>query len=150
MSSEGVTAASAAGGVAAAVDVTHGETASDSDGDDDSGFPAADDEGSLRFLWAPRRMDGKPLALAAGDEGGGDGDGGEEQVLTYALLHHRQAFFSSDDGLTDVGTPTLHGQVGFLLAVGGVGGEEGCFDEGSSGGGREHAKGFWTGRKTVQ
>lgn len=106
-----------------------------------SGGGSDEEEGNLRFLWAPRRMDGKSLtavssgpAAAGGDGGessssssdgdsdsssddgggsggggGGDGDGGVPLIM-FALQHHRQAFTAAD-GLTDLGTSTLHGQV---------------------------------------
>lgn len=106
----------------------------------------SNEEGTLRFLWAPKRMDGKPIVMApvvAGDVGnkvgtndssddsndgesddesgtgnesgsgggsGRSGDGSSVPLIMYALLHHRQAFTSAN-GLTDLGTPTLHGQV---------------------------------------
>ncbi|CAN0000956.1 unnamed protein product [Ectocarpus sp. 4 AP-2014] len=99
----------------------------------------AEEEGNLRFLWAPKRMDGKPVvavdpaaaaAAGGGDDGGsdsgerdssgGDSDSADEgadspPLIMFALLHHRQAFTAAD-GLTDIGTPSLHGQA--ELAIG--------------------------------
>lgn len=46
------------------------------------------------------------------DSGCGGGGGGNCGVplIMFALLHHRQAFTAAD-GLTDLGTSTLYGQV---------------------------------------
>lgn len=71
------------------------------------------DQGTLKFLWAPRRMDGRPIATGVDEEEGGGSEargGGDVPLIMFALLHHRHAF-TADDGLMDIGTPTLHGQV---------------------------------------
>ncbi len=101
-------------------------------GADESTSHSDDEEGSLRFLWAPKRMDGKPItAVSPGhaSKAGGDsssssadsasndsGEVGGVPLIMYALLHHRQSFTVAD-GLTDLGTSTLHGEVGFVRVV---------------------------------
>eukprot|EP00903_Cladosiphon_okamuranus_P009961 g9449.t1 len=79
------------------VDASESETGSD------------DEEGSLRFLWAPRRMDG-----SSSDTEGGGGGGGGVPLIMFALQHHRQAFTAAD-GLTDLGIPTLQGQANVAI-----------------------------------
>lgn len=94
-------------------------------GADESTSRSEDEEGSLRFLWAPKRMDGEPIttvSLGQASEAGGDSsssadsdsnensEAGGVPLIMYALLHHRQSFTVAD-GLTDLGTPTLHGEV---------------------------------------
>lgn len=58
-------------------------------------------------------MDGKPVTATASEAAavGGGGGGGGVPLIMLALLHHRRAFTAAD-GLTDLGTFTLHGQVG--------------------------------------
>lgn len=83
----------------------------------------SDEEGTLRFLWAPRRMDGKPIVADADVNGNGGGDSGESgdeasaPLITFALLHHRQAFTDAG-GMTGVGVPTLYGQVLCVSVIG--------------------------------
>lgn len=78
----------------------------------------ATEAGTLRFLWAARRMDGQAVAViptASRAENGDEHeessgvDGGSDELIMFALLHHLKALRS--DGLTGVHTPTLHGPV---------------------------------------
>lgn len=74
----------------------------------------------MSFLWAPRRMDGRPIESGAGEgrgatfggEGGDVGGGARLGVplIMFSLVHHGQTF-AATDGLTDAHMPTLQGKV---------------------------------------
>lgn len=69
----------------------------------------SNEEGSLTFMWAPRRMDGKVPT----------DDTDEPELISFALQHHLKGLAETapSSSLTGVWTPTLHGQVTAVQTV---------------------------------